>query len=264
VVAERRPRSCTRSPAVAANPQSNAVLETLLLGGNPVGEAGARHLMAAMGANATLHFLGLQGSSLTGGSSGREGEDGGSSPIGAAGRIGLLAVICSREGGLCTCPLTHGLARTLAPSLAPATAAGGASGGGPGRSFNPACPDGAYALDLCAAGERAVAVALAEMDAAVAGADLMRSITLDGRVGAAGAWGWPGARLLNQAGAASGSARALPTAGASTRARDWPVQAVASCKKADWPGQLPARGRLVFEFSSKKAQKTLTTMDAPK
>jgi hypothetical protein len=42
------------------------VLETLLLGGNPVGEAGARHLMAAMGANATLQFLGLQGSSLMG------------------------------------------------------------------------------------------------------------------------------------------------------------------------------------------------------
>ena len=46
--------------------QSNVVLEVLLLCGNPVGEAGARHLMAAMGANGTLQYLGLQGSNMTG------------------------------------------------------------------------------------------------------------------------------------------------------------------------------------------------------
>jgi hypothetical protein len=37
----------------------------LLLNGNPVGEDGARHLMAALGANETLQFLALQGSNLS-------------------------------------------------------------------------------------------------------------------------------------------------------------------------------------------------------
>jgi len=49
-------------------PQSNSVLEVLLLSGNPVGESGARHLMAALGTNesVSLQFLGLAGSNMTG------------------------------------------------------------------------------------------------------------------------------------------------------------------------------------------------------
>lgn len=74
-----------------------------------------------------------------------------------------------------------------------------AKGGGElgvGRSFNPAAPDGPYELDLAVAAERAVAVALAEMDVAAA-TDLMRRITVDGRVrrareGAEGETGGPG------------------------------------------------------------------------
>lgn len=47
--------------------------------------------------------------------------------------------------------------------------------------FNPASPDGHYSLTLGAAAERAVAVQLAELDQA-SPADLMKNITLDGRV----------------------------------------------------------------------------------
>jgi hypothetical protein len=42
------------------------VLEVLLLSGNSIGDAGARHLMVALHANKSLQFLGLQGSNLTG------------------------------------------------------------------------------------------------------------------------------------------------------------------------------------------------------
>lgn len=54
--------------------------------------------------------------------------------------------------------------------------------------FNPASPDGSYSLDLSSAAERAVAVQLIELDRANSsttgkGADLMRNITLDGKVG---------------------------------------------------------------------------------
>lgn len=41
------------------------MLEVLLLSGNPVGEDGARHLMAALGTNESLQFLALQGSNLS-------------------------------------------------------------------------------------------------------------------------------------------------------------------------------------------------------
>jgi hypothetical protein len=54
--------------------------------------------------------------------------------------------------------------------------------------FNPASPDGSYSLDLSVAAERAVAVQLAELDRAnnsANGPDMMRNITLDGKVG----WG---------------------------------------------------------------------------
>jgi hypothetical protein len=50
-----------------------------------------------------------------------------------------------------------------------------------GAGFNPAAPDGEYRLDLSNACERAVATALADMDRAAA-ADLMKGITLDGKV----------------------------------------------------------------------------------
>jgi hypothetical protein len=83
-------------------------------------------------------------------------------------------------------PLPAQAPHHTAPFPRPAAAGGGAAGAGPGRAFNPACPDGPYALDLSAAGERAVAVALAEMDAAAGDADLMRGITLDGKVRGAG------------------------------------------------------------------------------
>jgi hypothetical protein len=45
--------------------QANVVLETLLLSGNDVGEAGARHLMSALACNGSLRFLGLSGTNLT-------------------------------------------------------------------------------------------------------------------------------------------------------------------------------------------------------
>ena len=39
------------------------------------------------------------------------------------------------------------------------------------------------------------------------------------------------------------------------------AQAVVSCKKANWPAQLPARGNLRFEFSTKKAQRGGAVME---
>lgn len=46
--------------------KSNVTLEVLLLSGNDrIGEDGARHLMVALAANRSLHFLGLNGSNMT-------------------------------------------------------------------------------------------------------------------------------------------------------------------------------------------------------
>jgi hypothetical protein len=42
------------------------VLEVLLLNGNNIGEDGARHLVVALHVNKSLHYLGLQGSNLSG------------------------------------------------------------------------------------------------------------------------------------------------------------------------------------------------------
>jgi hypothetical protein len=55
--------------------------------------------------------------------------------------------------------------------------------------FNPASPDGSYTLDLSIAAERAVAVQLAELDRANSsgnGPDMMRNISVDGKVGRLG------------------------------------------------------------------------------
>jgi hypothetical protein len=62
---------------------------------------------------------------------------------------------------------------------------------GGAAEFNPACPDGAYQLDLAAAADRAVAHQLAALDVA-SGQDLMRNVTLDGRnMGSCRKAGWP-------------------------------------------------------------------------
>lgn len=45
--------------------QANNTLEKICLDGNPVGEFGARHLMHAISHNASLKFLGLQGSNMS-------------------------------------------------------------------------------------------------------------------------------------------------------------------------------------------------------
>ncbi|GMH33627.1 hypothetical protein BSKO_01461 [Bryopsis sp. KO-2023] len=45
--------------------KANDILETLYMDGNPIGDAGARHLMHALSQNKSLKFLGLQGSNLT-------------------------------------------------------------------------------------------------------------------------------------------------------------------------------------------------------
>ncbi|GMH36573.1 hypothetical protein BSKO_04441 [Bryopsis sp. KO-2023] len=53
------PDSCL---VIAEGLKMNNVLEVLLLDNNPVGEGGARHLMLAMGCNASIKYLGLQSS----------------------------------------------------------------------------------------------------------------------------------------------------------------------------------------------------------
>jgi len=47
--------------------------------------------------------------------------------------------------------------------------------------FNPSNPDGAYALDLSAPAQRAVAIQLVALDAAATGMDLLKNIALDGK-----------------------------------------------------------------------------------
>lgn len=44
--------------------KENTVIERLLLHDNPLGEVGAWHLMAAIGANKNLEYIGLQGSNF--------------------------------------------------------------------------------------------------------------------------------------------------------------------------------------------------------
>lgn len=64
-------RGLTRTPAshpcrLLPSAQANSVLEVLLLNGNNIGEDGARHLVVALHVNKSLHYLGLQGSNLSG------------------------------------------------------------------------------------------------------------------------------------------------------------------------------------------------------
>ena len=44
--------------------KENQMIERLLLHDNPLGEVGAWHLMAAIGANKNLEYIGLQGSNF--------------------------------------------------------------------------------------------------------------------------------------------------------------------------------------------------------
>lgn len=71
------------------------------------------------------------------------------------------------------------------------TAAAVHEAGGGAAEFNPANPDGSYNLDLAVAADRVVAVQLVELDRA-AEKELLRGITVDGKVGGANAGGEAG------------------------------------------------------------------------
>lgn len=145
--------------------------------------------------------------------------------------------------------------------------------GGPG-GFNPAAPDGSYDLDMSNAGERAVAVALAEMDRAAA-ADLMKGILLDGKVSVAVCASV--CMCMCRCACVCACVRECVCVlcglcvgvGCSTcpslfhwaHARLALSQSVPSAKKANWPAQVPVRGNLRFEFSSKKAQRGWVVME---
>lgn len=124
-------------------------------------------------------------------------------------------------------------------------------------------------------------MALAEMDAVSPG-DLMKKITLDGKVGAGYTRGarlrtrWP--QVTNQGptkrvtlGGKVGCGMSFMHTHVNThsfltlpRHTMNSNQAVTSCKKAGWPAQLPGRGRLVFEFSVRKAARGLPVMEPRK
>lgn len=55
--------------------------------------------------------------------------------------------------------------------------------GGNSAQFNPASPDGSYSLDLAVAADRVVAVQLVELDRASSDKELLRGISLEGKVG---------------------------------------------------------------------------------
>lgn len=178
------------------------------------------------------------------------------------------------------CPATACRCADNVPLLPLHVAAVHDAAGSP-ADFNPASPDGSYTLDLSVAAERAVAVQLAELDRANAsgsGPDLMRNITLDGKVGCSrprvgtlccAAWTqWFGddtaaAAHFIDAVYVTRVALKLPTYPRWLHTFDT-LQAIPSAKKANWPAMLPSRGSLACSFASSSLRRPLGVMEPSK
>lgn len=118
---------------------------------NPIGDAGARHLMHALSQNKSLKFLGLQ----------------------------VSRYICPKSQYLDKSWNHHSLRQHRAAQGSNLTSTV-AQGEAYAARFNPACPDGTYELNLALQTERTVAVQLCQLNND-APEDHMRNVKLDGQ-----------------------------------------------------------------------------------